>query len=539
MHRALYIPEVLQLVLSSDVSRVTLRDAALTCSLWQDAALDQLWKDLDSVLPIIWVLVPIFARRRESYEKTTRWTADDGVFPTAGGWIRLEKYARRVRTLVFDVYPQTGDRIPLNLLQTIAQFRPSGKYLLPNLRQFTYNARELGSVHALLPFFIFLGPSITDLKLLEIDPMVEGRFLEYIAQRVPHVQHLLIEGSRYPYREGSSALASSLIQLEKLKSFDAPHIALIPAVWDAMAQHPSLVSAGLWLLPPSFHAPGFQPRVFAKLESLAFRANFSTLCQLFESQNDLPTITRVAVLARSAKHGGKDLHRLCELLVQKLPMLAHVELASPSSESRDDVPLGFEDFRPLVQCKKLQHFVLEHAWGVSVTINQLEALLDAWPGIETFALQYAVSEKHPGMGVSRAEWKPPTLPLSVLDNIAAKAPKIKQLRLVLDATTPINSTSSICERQFECLEELDVTLSTVAQPAKVASYLARRCKKRFSLKFFLSRHLSREAAGIMDGEKTKWDQVEDHLKLLFDQKEILEEEFKRKLEEERAKYMRE
>lgn len=461
----------------------------------------------------------------------------DGTFPTARRWSRLEKCARRVRTLVFDVSPQTGDLIPLKTLQTIAQFRPSGKDLLPNLRQFTYNAHQRQSVDALPPFFIFLGPSITDLKLLEIAPMTEGDFLEYIAPRVPHVQHLLIEGSQYPEEEGSRALASTLIQLEKLKSFEAAQIVLTPAVWDAMAQHPSLESAGLSLVPTISRAPRFQPRAFTRLGSLAIRADFCTLCKLFESQNDLPTLTHVAFLAHWGQQEGIHLRRLCELLVQKLPNLACVELASRSQSSGDDAPAGFEDFRPLVQCKKIQHFALEHPWGVSVTINQVEALLDAWPGIETLALQYSISEKHPKMAVSRAKWTPPTLPISVLDTIAAKAPKIKELRLVLDATAPINSASGDCERQFECLEEFEVTLSTVAQPADVASYLARLCKKRFSLKFFLSRYLSREAAGIMDGEKKKWDQVEDHLRLLFDQKERLEEEFKRRLEEERAKYM--
>lgn len=75
MHRALSIPEVLQLVLSSDVSRATLRSAALTCSIWQDPALDQLWKDLDSIFPIIWVLVPLYVKRKDPHEKITVWVS--------------------------------------------------------------------------------------------------------------------------------------------------------------------------------------------------------------------------------------------------------------------------------------------------------------------------------------------------------------------------------------------------------------------------------------------------------------------------------
>lgn len=59
MHRALSIPEVLRLILSLDISRETMRNAALTCSRWKDPALDQLWKELDSVFPLLWVLIPL------------------------------------------------------------------------------------------------------------------------------------------------------------------------------------------------------------------------------------------------------------------------------------------------------------------------------------------------------------------------------------------------------------------------------------------------------------------------------------------------
>lgn len=67
MHRALSIPEVLRLVLSSDVDHGTLRNAALTCSLWMDPALDELWQDLDSVFPLLWVLIPLRIERIERW----------------------------------------------------------------------------------------------------------------------------------------------------------------------------------------------------------------------------------------------------------------------------------------------------------------------------------------------------------------------------------------------------------------------------------------------------------------------------------------
>lgn len=82
MHRALSIPEILQLVLSSGVCRITARNAALTCRLWMEPALDELWKDLDSVLPLFWVLVPLKIEQVEYALSKTVWVS---TFIVSGG----------------------------------------------------------------------------------------------------------------------------------------------------------------------------------------------------------------------------------------------------------------------------------------------------------------------------------------------------------------------------------------------------------------------------------------------------------------------
>lgn len=427
--------------------------------------------------------------------------------------------------------PDTGDAIAFRTLQTIAQLRPPGKALLPNLRKFTYVARNLSHLDALSQFLLFLGPSVVELKLLEIPSKAVPDLLEYLSQRAPQVQHLQVEAPPKAYFAASSAFASSLIQLAELTSLEAMRTTLTPALWDAMAQHPSLVSAGFSLAIP-FDATRFQPRVFAKLSSLEIRvAKFECLCGLFESQNDLPTLIRVSCLGRSEDPGRSDFRQLCELLSQKLPRLACVELGFRTPLSVDAVPLRFEDFQSLLQCKTMQHFRLEHPCGVSVTTSEVSEILGAWPRIDTFALQYATSSKRTRWSRYALKWTPPTLPLSVLDTVVAKAPKIKELRLVLDATAPIDSTPGICQHQFEGLQELEVALSTVGHPGNVASYLSQRCKTRFSLKFVPPWGVQDVMVQTIDEEKKKWHQVEEHLRLLFDQRERLEEEFKRRLDE--------
>lgn len=75
MHRALSIPEILQLILSSGISTVTARNVALTCRMWKELALDRLWRDLDSVFPLLWVLVPLKVDQVFPEDEKTIWVS--------------------------------------------------------------------------------------------------------------------------------------------------------------------------------------------------------------------------------------------------------------------------------------------------------------------------------------------------------------------------------------------------------------------------------------------------------------------------------
>lgn len=385
----------------------------------------------------------LYLRRCSSDAHLRWWDQTTGArFPVPGALKQFKAYGRRICKLFFDISPATGDTVDLKACQSIAQIRRPGEDLLPNLRKFTYNARQLSSADALSPFLIFLGSSVVELELREITSMAVPDFLKRLAQMVPQVQRVRIEATSKSYAS-SSTLASSLIQLGKLRHLEVLPIPLTPAVWNEMAQHPSLTSAELTI---SRHSPDgnrFQPRAFAQLGYLGIQADFDLICGLFQSQNDLPALTRVELRGQIIDQERSDFHRLRNLLPQKSPHLASFSLRCRTMTLSEDEPLKLKDFRPLFQCGKLQKFLLEHPCGVSVTIDEVGELLDAWPRIETLGLQYAKFARTTSGAIYSLKWGPPTLPLSILNTVAEKAPKIKELSLVLDATTPIDTTSSI------------------------------------------------------------------------------------------------
>ncbi|KAG8923528.1 hypothetical protein FRC01_012661 [Tulasnella sp. 417] len=533
MHRAISIPEIVHMIFS-EASRGSLRNAALTCTQWKEPALDQLWRVLDSVFPLLWILIPLKLESEHDQSEKTVWTALL-PFPRPKTWNRLETYTRRVRVLYLDAFPTTGDIVAFQTFQTTVQFRPPGKELLPNLRKLIYNARNRPQTDALSVLAALLVPSIVELKLLGVPLISVPDFLDYLTQRTPRVRNLLIEGPPPSYI-GSSTLSSNLLRLENLTSFELGSTALTPGIWDAMTQLPSLVSAGFPLLPPAPDATGFQPKAFAKLGSLSIRGDFPLLCDLFGSQNDLPTITRIDFRGRSVEEGRSDFRRLCRLLARKLPNLTSVRLDCRTTSLEADVPLKLVDFQHLLQCEKLRIFHLEHPCGVSLTIGEVAEVLEAWSLIEMLALQYSTFIRG---SINSLKWTAPTLPLNVLDTVAAKAPRIKELRLVVDAAIPIQCTPAPCQQQFECLQEFEVTLSIVRQPRNVASYLAQRSKNPFSLKVVSAQQVQEDAVQIVNEAKRKWDQVGDHLKLLFDQKQRPDRDLQLGLVEERARYIQE
>ncbi|KAG8899332.1 hypothetical protein FRC01_010579, partial [Tulasnella sp. 417] len=384
--------------------------------------------------------------------------ADPPVPPTPESWNRWEAYAPRVLTLSFD-------EISLTTFEIVVQCCPHGKRLFPNLRKLDYNAFSRPLRDCLPPFLAILGDSTVEVRLRGLCHEAAPDFLGYLPQKVPHVQHISITARSLPHAS-CMALASSLIQLKKLTSLKIRGIALNPDVWSAMSQHPSLehVTATPWIPPSDTRKKSkYQPAAFVKLSKLVLMARFASLCDLFQSQNELPTITDIHFWGTAVTQGdGADFGRLCKLLARKLPNLRCVYLGCYPGRSEDHVALGLKDFRSLMECRNIQRFQLDHPWGVSVTASEIGELLDAWPGLDDLGLQYKSYCHRAGSVNGTVRWVPPTLPLdALLDTVIAKAPKMKKLGLVFDANTPISSTPGTCPQQFECLEELEVTLSTV------------------------------------------------------------------------------
>ena len=59
MHPAFEIPELFTLILKHQPDKNALLQMALTCTALKEAVLDELWADLDSIVPLLLLLSPL------------------------------------------------------------------------------------------------------------------------------------------------------------------------------------------------------------------------------------------------------------------------------------------------------------------------------------------------------------------------------------------------------------------------------------------------------------------------------------------------
>ncbi|KIO31397.1 hypothetical protein M407DRAFT_19542 [Tulasnella calospora MUT 4182] len=355
------------------------------------------------------------------------------------------------------------------------------------------------------PFLAMLGPSMIEVGLLNLSPEAAPGFLGYLPQRAAGVQTIVIQGN--PSEDASSMISASSFtwQLNKLTSLTIQ----IHILDTGCMEHHITTSQ------PQIRNPAELWKTLGQYNwAHVFSAKgAAVLSGLFEAQNDMPrdyrtyTFSGISVEPRKGAIFTGYIGRPC----------------TPR----------FCRFRPLMQGRNLQRFQLKHPCGVSVTVLEVGELLDAWPGIDSLNLQYKTYENDPELlnrtnGLLRpsllvcwTRWPRKYPKSSTSDSSSTQLPRLTALpENVSDSSSAYKSLKSHCQ-------------------LFVSPKMSQRSKSRFPLQFDLPQQVQEEAVRMVCEDEKKWDQVDDYLKLLFDQRERLERDFKLVLNEERARHNQE
>ncbi|TFK56584.1 hypothetical protein OE88DRAFT_1715576 [Heliocybe sulcata] len=144
--------KLLETILDAPGGRRSLSRLARTCKGMCEAALGVLWKELDSLVPLIGLFPNHLLRR------TRRPGLGLTKPPAEEDWSRLLAYGKRVRRIA---YNESANNVSASIFPIIDDYRPQ-TYILPNLTSLTWRADTAAGLERCL---LFLTPDVKTVTL--------------------------------------------------------------------------------------------------------------------------------------------------------------------------------------------------------------------------------------------------------------------------------------------------------------------------------------------------------------------------------------
>ncbi|KAF9477530.1 hypothetical protein BDN70DRAFT_810593 [Pholiota conissans] len=141
--------KLMEAILDSPAGRRSLSRLARTCRAFADPALDVLWRDLDSIVPIVGLFPGHLLK------KTRKPGMGLSRLPRDEDWKAIIKYSERIRRIAYD---ETANNIAPSIFSIFEECRPNGTtYILPRLQELTWKVETPATLDRCAMFF---GPEL-------------------------------------------------------------------------------------------------------------------------------------------------------------------------------------------------------------------------------------------------------------------------------------------------------------------------------------------------------------------------------------------
>lgn len=411
MHPALTNLEVI-CTISSYTQRKSLPALASTCRAFKHPALNALWRDLQSVEPLVKCLPSdLFSivQGRVVLQKPI----DSKL------WDTLFEYLSCVRSITVKSIPPAVIE-PLTVLMLSSPSTPASWF--PNLHKLTWHA---DGTHKFAPFLrmalvpsllvLYVEISAADSTFLSVLSSL-GTLCPYLQDMTTHIRHK----SDDLWHPISPFIAQSISQLRHLHTLSAwdtgskvtEHVMKLPAMQSLSLD---LRSSSDWGKKPQFQFPGFDHLKWLSLstQTIEHASNFFSSLQVVKSKQIKVDITNafttrsqfLAVLQKRCDHD-------------------ELEYLSLSTEYSKGVRMASDDFTPLRAFPNLTHLLIEGIGNVSMSDEALCQLARAWPKLQALTISSCV--------ITDAYTTVPTF--HGLISLLWSCPALTSLALVIDTT---------------------------------------------------------------------------------------------------------
>ncbi|KAG9003636.1 hypothetical protein FRB94_003025 [Tulasnella sp. JGI-2019a] len=477
--RALDIPEipsqVLDLMGESDKFA-----SALVCQTWSSVALDAIWRDLDELIALLYLIGDVttiynfktrFPRTRQHVEFSQSLEGTD--------WSRFDSYAARVISLNWD---SKGLSFSPTVFGQIAAARPGSKPLLPNLLSIKWAAHyDVDTDHMLH----FLSQSVTFLHIQYRDTCTASHvtaLMSNLATLAPEVSELTIECS-FRVDRVDEALSSWIESLKKLRKVTLPRCFGSPRIVKALGslgglesvsgdvkpsettEHADVILGTYWSLPSN---------AFQKLRFIDFDATLAQAVELFSGPP--PPDLRGLWLAVIGPATNAIIQTFFSALVTWCTDLEELSLNLVSTVTESRERIRFKTLDPLLQLRKLQKLQILHDLSIYLATDNVEAMSLAWPCLVQLSLRGGYREE-----VSRTSF-------SILESFAIKFPYIQRLAISLHIDRDAGVVDSV-PATFTNLRELHLDTSSIReqQLLPVATLLSLICPPGVEILFGMTK----------------------------------------------------
>ncbi|KAG8865195.1 hypothetical protein FRB96_000085 [Tulasnella sp. 330] len=516
---ALKVPEVLNAILQN-TDRKGQAYCARTCKKWQSPALDFLWKDLESLEPLVRLLVPLLLVSIEIQNRTAEmyeWKRN-GSFGDAD-WRTFDVYAKRVRSLEYDDSGASRPNPAMNagIFADIGMYRPPGPFL-PNVRTIHWRNISERRAPAVL-MFVSGAPVLESLSISfghAVPPRTTASLINTLSCRTPHLNHLSLScGTSIQHRPIKMAFSRWLYQLRDLKAIGIPAYFGMTAVVQALASLPHLqtihhtrngyeldAEGMMWNFEEGFHV----------LKELSFDAPLSMAGQLICSPK-LSHLTRICLNTRAS---APELHvHLPDFFTQVATCfsLEHLQLMlrddiNATEETETQLLLSYKHLRPLLTCRGLKQLQIAYNLPMTLYAHQLEEMGGKWPEMVTLELC-----QNPRISLEPFLESPGTS-ISVLPTVVASFRKLESFGIFLSPKAEFADSDRLGSSELKRLHFGHSQVPRTGDSFAAGAYIALLCSRitevtTGKVAWFPSIDDSTEWNPEILKRRTEWDRVRD------------------------------
>ncbi|KAG9045734.1 hypothetical protein FS837_005756 [Tulasnella sp. UAMH 9824] len=359
-----------------------------------EVALDELWRDLEDIYPLLKLLIP-FDSFYDEYRQDKFEHEETLYFLRDADWPRFRQYAARVKSIAYheiavNVSPPSKEGIAL-----ICLYLPYGNCLTPNVRKWwtlSYSA-------TITPMMPFMSQCLEELKLkISLEATETEDLFLGLTHRTPNLKRLFIESEASP-GDISSSLSRWIWTCLSLEKAHIPRRWQTSTIVTAFGSLPNLLKFGIhWN-----HSP---------LESTSVGKDMEVVEGHFQNLQRLGWFSDIK--------GAANLQQTT----------CFVESIEPD-EGLELLELPVEMFRPLLSCSRLRQLRIHYPGPCILSTSDVEDMGAAWPNMEELVLCPDPDGSDQGT------------PISWLPCVAIAFPRIRLLGLHFDHLNPPGSAGDL------------------------------------------------------------------------------------------------